>query len=262
MELAVQRGNVFRANFTTDFELDIFFLHRGWIVSGYALPVKPLTGANRRMPLLIFMKKPANMRFMSKEFENENEEEITTKKRILGIFIEVVQVLVVSIAIIVPVRLFLIQPFYVQGVSMEPNFFDHEYLIIDEISYRFSDPRRGDVVVFHYPEDPSQFFIKRVIGLPGETVEIANGQVKIYNDDHPNGKVLDETAYLDQDVTAATQTVTLKPGEFYLLGDNRSASLDSRFFGPVTRDHIVGRVWIRGYPIDRWKHFAPATYDF
>jgi signal peptidase I len=199
---------------------------------------------------------------MAMSFTNEHEEELTAKKKILGIFIEVVQVLVVSIAIIVPVRLFLIQPFYVQGASMEPNFFDHEYLIIDEISYRFNDVARGEVVVFHYPNDPSQFYIKRVIGLPGETVEIAGGQVKIYNDAYPNGKVLDERSYLDQDATAATQTVTLKDSEYYLLGDNRSASFDSRFFGPVKRDHIVGRVWIRGYPIDRWKHFSPATYDF
>lgn len=174
--------------------------------------------------------------------------------------LEMLQVLAVSLAIIIPVRWFLIQPFYVQGASMEPNFFDHEYLIIDELSYRVGDPSRGDVVVFHYPQDPKQFFIKRVIGLPGETVEVANGRIKIYNDTHPNGVLLDETVYLDQDFTAASQTVTLKADEFYLLGDNRSSSLDSRFFGPVKRKHIVGRVWVRGYPVDRWKHFDRQTY--
>lgn len=184
----------------------------------------------------------------------------TPKAKAIALVLEMVQVLAVSLAIIIPVRWFLIQPFYVQGASMEPNFFDHEYLIIDELSYRLDDPRRGDVVVFHYPNDPKQFFIKRVIGLPSETVEISDGKVRIYNEAHPNGILLDETAYLDQDFTAATQTITLKAGQYYLLGDNRSSSLDSRFFGPVDRSHIVGRVWVRGYPIDRWKHFQPQTY--
>lgn len=178
----------------------------------------------------------------------------------VALVLEMIQVLAISLVIIIPVRWFLIQPFYVQGASMEPNFFDHEYLIIDELSYRFREPGRGEIVVFHYPNDPKQFFIKRVIGLPGETVEVAEGKVKIYNDGHPNGVVLDESPYLDQDFTAASQTVTLKSNEFYLLGDNRSSSLDSRFFGPVDEKYIVGRVWVRGYPIDRWKHFESHDY--
>jgi len=183
-----------------------------------------------------------------------------TSKPVAFIF-ELIQVLAVSLAIIIPVRYFLIQPFYVKGASMEPNFYDHEYLIIDEISYRLHQPQRGDIVVFRYPKDPTQFFIKRVIGLPKETVEIANGKVKIYNDAHPNGQVIDETGYLDQDQTATTETVTLKPDEYFLLGDNRSASLDSRYFGAVSRSAIVGRVWIRGYPIDRWKLFEDPSYS-
>src|SRR5688572_7065679 len=88
---------------------------------------------------------------------------------------ELVHVVVISLAIIIPVRYFLIQPFYVKGASMEPNFHDHEYLIIDEIGYRFEDPHRGDIVVFRYPGDPSQYFIKRVIGLPGERVKVYGG---------------------------------------------------------------------------------------
>lgn len=193
--------------------------------------------------------------------KTEEEAPATPKAKAIALVLEMVQVLAVSLAIIIPVRWFLIQPFYVQGASMEPNFFDHEYLIIDELSYRLDDPRRGDVVVFHYPNDPKQFFIKRVIGLPSETVEISDGKVRIYNEAHPNGILLDESVYLDQDFTAATQTVTLKADQYYLLGDNRSSSLDSRFFGPVDRSHIVGRVWVRGYPVDRWKHFQPQTYQ-
>jgi signal peptidase I len=181
-------------------------------------------------------------------------------KMALGFLFELIQVAAVSLAIIIPVRYFLIQPFYVKGASMEPNFFDHEYLIIDELSYRFNDPIRGDIVVFRYPNDPKQFFIKRVIGLPGETVEIVGGQVKIFNDEHPNGFVLPEQEYLDQDFTATTRTVTLKSDEYFVMGDNRIASLDSRYFGAVKRSAVVGRVWLRGWPLDRWKVFENPSY--
>ena len=187
--------------------------------------------------------------------------EAPSRNAALGFIFELIQVMAVSLAIIIPVRYFLIQPFYVKGASMEPNFYDHEYLIIDEISYRFREPQRGDIVVFRYPNDPRQFFIKRVIGLPGETVEIAGGQIKIYNDKNPNGAVLQEIAYLDQDYTATTRTVTLQNDEYYVLGDNRVASLDSRYFGAVKRGYIVGRVWLRGWPLDRWKVFQDQTYQ-
>lgn len=183
------------------------------------------------------------------------------KRAALGFLFELIQVLAISLAIIIPVRYFLIQPFYVKGASMEPNFFDHEYLIIDELSYRFRAPARGDIVVLRYPNDQKQFFIKRVIGLPGETVEIAGGQVKIYNNAHPNGDVLDEKAYLEDVYTASNRTVTLKSDEYFVMGDNRPASLDSRYFGPVSRPLIVGRVWVRGWPLDRWKVFEQPNYQ-
>lgn len=180
---------------------------------------------------------------------------------LLGFVFELVQVMVISLAIIIPVRYFLIQPFYVKGASMEPNFYDHEYLVIDELSYRFHQPARGDIVVFRYPNDPKQFFIKRVIGLPGETVEIVGGQIKVYNAKNPNGVVLDERSYLDQDFTSTNRTVTLKSDEYYVLGDNRVASLDSRYFGPINSSVIVGRVWVRGWPLDRWRVFADPHYS-
>ncbi len=142
---------------------------------------------------------------------------------------------------------------------MEPNFYDHEYLIIDEISYRFNEPKRGEIVVFRYPKDPSQFFIKRVIALPGETVEIANGKIRVYNDAHPHGVTLEES-YLERETLSPPQTVTLKTDEYFLMGDNRSSSLDSRIFGPVTRSFIVGRVWLRGLPVDRWHVFHTPSY--
>jgi len=180
---------------------------------------------------------------------------------VLGLIFELIQVAAISLAIIIPVRYFLIQPFYVKGASMEPNFFDHEYLIIDEISYRFSEPERGDIVVFRYPRDPSQFFIKRIIAMPEETVEIAGGQIKIFNADNPNGFVLPENEYLDQVFTATTRSVTLKADEYFVLGDNRIQSLDSRYFGPINRYDVVGRVWLRGWPLDRWKVFKQPAYQ-
>ncbi len=174
--------------------------------------------------------------------------------------LELLQILAISLVIIIPVRYFLIQPFYVKGASMEPNFFDHEYLIIDELSYRLNDPKRGDIVVFKYPKDEKQFFIKRVIGLPGETVEIVDGKVRIYNKEQPNGFFLDETSYIDGVFTSSRQIVQLKEDEYYLMGDNRPDSLDSRIFGPVKRDLLIGRVALRGYPVDRWKLFTSFSY--
>jgi len=210
------------------------------------------------------------MIFMPKNKENidsEVEEKGSIEEQILSpemeqeetgvkdFFIELLQVVIVALAIIIPVRYFFIKPFYVKGASMEPSFYDHEYLVIDEISYRFKVPLRGDVVVFRYPRDPKQFFIKRIIGLPGETVQITGGEVYI------NGDVLDED-YLDPDVQTKNEIlITLQPDEFFVLGDNRNFSLDSRLFGPISSDHIVGRTWIRGWPFDKFTVFEQPIYD-
>ena len=140
---------------------------------------------------------------------------------------------------------------------MEPNFHNYEYLIIDELSYRFHEPQRGEVIVFRYPRDPQEHFIKRVIGLPGEDVQIKNSNVYIFNKENPKGFVLKE-AYLDSKaVTIANNEnrITLKPGEYFVLGDNRTASQDSRFFGAVNRSFVTGRVWLRGLPISEAKVF-------
>ncbi len=174
--------------------------------------------------------------------------------------LEVLQIVIISGAIIIPVRYFLIQPFYVKGASMEPNFYDQEYLIIDEITSRFNGPERGTSIVFKYPKDPSQFFIKRVIGLPGETVEINNGDVIIYNTLHPNGVVLKEE-YIVHESTGGKDRVILGEEEYYVLGDNRDESLDSRSFGAVTASHIIGRVWVRGLPFSRFGTFDLPTYN-
>ncbi|MBI4713892.1 signal peptidase I [Candidatus Uhrbacteria bacterium] len=179
---------------------------------------------------------------------------------ILFFILEVIQIVAVSAAIIIPIRYFLIQPFYVKGASMEPNFYDHEYLIIDELSYRLREPERGEIVVFRYPRDPRQFFIKRVIGLPGETVEITNGKIILYTSEHPNGTILEES-YIVHERTDGKIRTTLGENEYFLLGDNRDESLDSRAFGAVKRAGFIGRVWVRGLPLSRLGTFNSPLYN-
>lgn len=164
---------------------------------------------------------------------------------------EIFKIFVVSLAIIIPIRYFLIQPFFVQGASMEPNYEDGEYLIIDEISYRLREPFRGEVIVFKYPQNPSEFFIKRIIGLPGETIKIQNSAVIIENKANPQGFVLDESSYLKNVPAMGQEAITLKEGEFFVLGDNRSASFDSRRWGALPRSDIIGKVWIKAWPVSQ-----------
>jgi signal peptidase I len=184
-------------------------------------------------------------------------------KNFFSFVFELIKIVVISLVIIIPVRYFLIQPFYVKGASMEPNFYDHEYLIVDEITYRFHNPQRGDIIVFRYPRNPQEFFIKRVIGLPGENVQIKNGSVIIYNKKHPDGFVLPEP-YLSPNVKTyglTDEKITLSEDEFFVLGDNRNSSKDSRSFGPVNRSYIVGRVVLRGWPFNRIQLFSAPQYS-
>lgn len=177
--------------------------------------------------------------------------------------LEVIKVVVISLAIIVPVRYFLIQPFYVKGASMEPNFYNHEYLIIDELSYRFNQPERGDIIVFRPPTQVNDFYIKRVIGLPGEQVSVANNHITITSEQYPQGLVLDESVYLPTSTTTAgAVNIGLGTDQYFVMGDNRSSSLDSRMFGPIERNSIVGKAWLRGWPIHKIAVFHNPQYNF
>ena len=130
-------------------------------------------------------------------------------KPVFSFILEVVKLVVLALAIVIPIRYFLFQPFFVKGQSMEPNFENGDYLIIDELSYRFRVPERGEVIVFKYPNDPSQRYIKRVIGLPGETIEIKEGKVIIHQQDS-SVKVLDESSYLGQNsITSGDIKITI-----------------------------------------------------
>jgi signal peptidase I len=180
-------------------------------------------------------------------------------KKILLIFWELVKIALIALIIVIPIREFVFQPFFVRGQSMEPNFHDFDYLIIDEISYRIHPPQRGDVVVFRNPLNPSQRFIKRIVGLPGETVRILEGKVIIEKDGQTF--VLNESSYFSQEmVTPGEKVVTLKENEYFVLGDNRSLSFDSRSFGPVPKEYIIGKVALKIWPLSVFAkdqlHFA------
>lgn len=175
-------------------------------------------------------------------------------KKALIFFWDTLRILVIALAIVLPIRYFLFQPFFVLGQSMEPNFGNGDYLIVDEISYRFSEAQRGDIIVFRFPQDPSQKFIKRVIGLPGETVEIKEGNVYI---DKEGARYLLKEGYLPQDLkTQGNFSLTLKEKEYFVMGDNRNYSYDSRRFGPLPKENIIGKVLIRAWPISNFKIFS------
>jgi len=184
--------------------------------------------------------------------------------KLLRLSFELVKIIVISLAIIIPVRYFLIQPFYVKGASMEPNFSDSEYLIVDEISYRLGEPKRGDIIVFRYPPNPEEHFIKRIIGLPGEKVQVKDGAVYVYNSDYSEGVSLSEPYLAPGTRTNSLHEniITLDDDEYFVLGDNRNSSKDSRTFGPVERKYITGTVWIRGWPFDRFNIFGDQEYQF
>ena len=190
------------------------------------------------------------------------EEELQSQKGKFFLFLwEIVKITVLALVIILPIRYFIAQPFFVKGASMEPSFEDNDYLIINEISYRFSEPERGEVVVFRFPEDPKQFFIKRVIALPGETIEIKNNEVKIFNEANPLGFVLNESGYLDPSQTTESELrMKLDENEYFVLGDNRLHSSDSRRWGAVNRHFIVGKTFIRAWPFNKVKYFSPIFY--
>lgn len=181
-------------------------------------------------------------------------EELEDKKS----FWELARFAIIAIIIVVPIRIFIAQPFIVSGSSMYPTFENGQYLIVDELSYHLGQPERDDVVIFKYPLEQSKFFIKRIIGLPGEKVVIDGEVVTIYNNEYPNGLVLEEP-YVKVDFDT-TETRILKENEYYVMGDNRSASSDSRYWGPVSRDLLVGKAFLRLMPIMKFGVW-PGAFD-
>lgn len=167
---------------------------------------------------------------------------------------------VVALGLALFIRFFIAAPYVVSGASMEPNFHDWQYLIVDRISYDFEVPARGDIIVFDLPRNKSRALIKRVIGLPGETVVLSGQKVTIINAEHPQGFTLEEP-YLDSANQTGTNelSMTLAKDEYFVLGDNRRLSADSRIWGSLPRKDIVGRVFLRLYPLDTLSVFPSVS---
>lgn len=165
---------------------------------------------------------------------------------------ETIEVALIAIVSVLIIRTFLVQPFLVSGASMEPNFHDRDYLLIDELSYRFREPERGEVIVFHYPNDKKYYYIKRIIGLPGEELEFKDGKITIFNEDFPKGTVLTEN-YLPfyEETISANNKIKVGDNEYFVLGDNRDFSFDSRSWGAVSKKEVIGAVRLRLWPFTK-----------
>ncbi|MBI5306201.1 signal peptidase I [Candidatus Wolfebacteria bacterium] len=174
---------------------------------------------------------------------------------------EIIEVALVAVISVLIIRNFLVQPFLVNGASMEPNFHNNDYLLVDEISYRFREPQRGEVVVFKYPGDKRYYYIKRIIGLPGEEVQVKNGKIIVFNQKNQDGFELKEN-YLPFKLIAngKDEKIKLDNGEYFVMGDNRQFSFDSRSWGPLKKSEITGIVLLRLWPIDSVMAFERPAY--
>lgn len=170
---------------------------------------------------------------------------VQKKNAFLSIVREIVQFVVIGAVLYFGIRLYIAQPFIVSGSSMVPTFTNGDYLIVDELSFHVRAPERGEVIVFKYPNDTSKYFIKRIIGLPDETVTVAANKVTVKN---ALGATTLEEPYLNGP-TEGRINRTLGPSEYFVMGDNRQFSSDSRSWGPINREHIVGRALVRLFPI-------------
>ncbi|MEN9582868.1 MAG: hypothetical protein RL641_822 [Candidatus Parcubacteria bacterium] len=190
--------------------------------------------------------------------ENTNDPIENPKRK--GAFIwDLIKFCLISLAIVLPVRLFIAQPFIVSGKSMYPTFDNGQYLIVDEITYKLEDPKRGDVIIFHFPNNQKEYFIKRIIGLPGETISISDGKVNIVNEANKDGFSLTEP-YMDSKLSDMAPK-TLSDTDYFVMGDNREASYDSRAWGTLSHDLIVGRALVRLVPFNDAALF-PGKYQY
>ena len=172
-------------------------------------------------------------------------------------FTELLKFVALAALIVFPIRLFVAQPFIVSGPSMDPPFRNGQYLIVDELSYRLQAPDRGDVIIFRYPKNPKEFFIKRIIGLPTETVSINGNAITITKAD--GSKISLQEPYVVNHGNGSTQSYALRADEYFVMGDNRPESSDSRVWGVLPRDNIVGRAFVRLLPLNLVSVFPGST---
>jgi len=195
------------------------------------------------------------------QINNNKPTQTKFQKNVKGAW-DLIKFAVIALAIVIPIRMFIAQPFVVSGESMFPTFHDGEYLIVDELSYLLSSPQRGQVIIFRYPGDTKRFFIKRIIGLPNEEISIKDGVVTIINKENPNGFTLNEP-YIDEKFNTTSNYKT-ESDEYFVMGDNRNNSSDSRVWGEplstkLTAKLIVGRAYLRLFPLNNIS-YLPGYY--
>lgn len=174
---------------------------------------------------------------------------------------EVGEAALIALGIVFLFRTFVAEPFLVGGVSMAPTFHDGDFVFVDRLSYHFRGPERGESVVFHYPKGGLDYFlIKRVIGLPGERIKVADGQVIVFNAAHPEGLALEEDYLRAGTRTTGETDVTLGADQYFVMGDNRQVSFDSRAWGTLSKKEIVGAARMRIWPPESMRTFAAPQY--
>ena len=162
---------------------------------------------------------------------------------------ELIKYALIALIIVIPFRIFIAQPYIVDGSSMDPTFKNADYLIVDQLSKRFETPKRGSVVIIRYPKDPSKFFIKRLIGFPGETVVINSGKLIIYGENNKEMTNIDEP-YVKYPKNE-NFSMQLGENEYFVMGDNRAGSSDSRIWGSLPKENIIGVPVLRLLPINK-----------
>jgi signal peptidase I len=190
------------------------------------------------------------------EIEATNKSSKKTKKKDEGFW----RFTVITLLIFLGIRFFVAEPFLVDGASMDPSFSTNDYLIVDELTYKLQSPKRGDVVVLRPPFETSKYFIKRIVGLPGERIVVAAKQTYIYNTENPEGILLDEP-YVKFNSDKVTDK-TLGDTEYFVMGDNREVSFDSRSWGALPREDITGRALLRLYPFPKLGLFPGGLEEF
>jgi signal peptidase I len=180
---------------------------------------------------------------------------------VLTVVFDILQTIVLAAAIFVIIYLFAAQPHLVKGSSMEPNFHDGDYILTEKVSYKFREPKRGEVIIFKAPNRPDADYIKRVIGLPGETMKVIEGKIYINNTplDEQYEPISSQTfsgRFLEEN-----KEFTIPQNQYFVFGDNRSHSSDSREFGPVDKELIIGRALVRYWPVPRFGAIKTPFYQ-